>query len=242
MLRDFKLAGSVYAEVAKDYKNDRAWKHYTAAVVSSRLDICVSGMPRVDARAPHSVAIALQRMQGFCQLLNIAASSSASTPLPPNSLTNSNAPDQLLIASILPSSTPSPSPIDFDLLRSTMMYHHQYQLLHQYSTKLSSTILSRSSSTALMRLVDLSMEKASGGGDGEDELWCAMVCEQSALSQLGVNNSMRHSTATTGAADDRRARRERKFVLEMCLAGIRYEKSGLVSCSKSGRRTFSVST
>ncbi|GAA5899344.1 Trs85p [Sporobolomyces salmoneus] len=204
MLRDYKLAGTVYGEVARDFKGDRAWKFFTSAV----------------------------RMQGISQLLaTVAVFSSPSTPspsmsLPPN-LSGPSSPDHLLESSILPTPSPSSPSIDFDLLRSTMLYHYYYQSLPRSSTP----ILARLSSTALMRLVDSSIERARGGGGEEDELWSAMICEQSALARLGITNWQ-----PLGTRRERKrygnSRGERKFVLEMCLAGIRYEKSGLKSLSR----------
>lgn len=191
-------------------------------------------------------------MQGLCQLLLVSTTPSSSI-----NLTGSNSPDYLLQSSILPTSTASSgavnqvtgsggassSSVDFDLLRSTMLYHEYYSLLPSPSTTNTNNTTSRLSSNSLMRLVDLSIEKTKRGGggvgtggagaggvsDSDDELWTAMICEQSALSQLGITNS--GSTITIERKDRRTSgrRRERKFVLEMCLAGIRYEKSGLVS-------------
>ncbi|GAA6018193.1 hypothetical protein JCM11491_005627 [Sporobolomyces phaffii] len=188
MCEDYALAMNVYAQVAKDYKNDRAWKHYSSAL----------------------------RMQGFCQLLLLAANPSSSS-------SSSTSPSSCLESSIL---SPSAS-IDFDLLRSTMLYHDLYSRIPSASS-------SRASCAALMRLVDLSIERArqAGSGGDEDELWTALVCEQSALSQLGITN-VGHGASTPPTTSARqRMRRERKFVLEMCVAGTRYEKSGLKPLSR----------
>ncbi|GAA5949848.1 hypothetical protein JCM3765_007713 [Sporobolomyces pararoseus] len=186
MFLDFKLSGQVYGEVSKDFKNDRALKHFSSAI----------------------------RMQGLCQLL-LTFNSSSSNVVNFNG-SNSNSPEFYLQSSIIASSNSNGS-VDFDLLRSTMLYHYYYSLLSVNSTT------SRLSSNSLMRLVDLSRR---GGEGDEDELWTAMICEQSALSQLGIINNNKLLIPR------RRERRERKFVLEMCLAGIRYEKSGLKSISR----------
>ncbi|GAA5923269.1 TRAPP III-specific subunit 85 family protein [Sporobolomyces koalae] len=186
MLRDYKLAQQVYAEVTKDFKNDKAWKHYAVAL----------------------------RMQGLCQILaSFTGSNSTST----------TSPDAFLQSSILSPAPTTAPPLDFDLLRQTMLYHHFYPLL---LTPQPQTDISKLSSTGLMRLVDLAMVEQKGQ---EDELWTAMLCEQSALSRLGCISTIQGDSAGRGKT---RRSRTRKFGLEMCLAGIKYEKYGLKTLSR----------
>jgi hypothetical protein len=203
MLRDYKLAQTIYGEVAKDFKNDRAWKYYSNCL----------------------------RIQGLAGLLSLFSSSNTSSYQ--LLLSNgSNSPDQLLQTSILSSaSTTTGYVIDFDLLRSTMLYHFYYSLLP-------TPVATRLSSNCLMRLVELSSSESSsssskGGssvGGSEDELWTAMICEQSALSQLGITNN--NDDDKTLNRTTRRRSRSRKCVLEMYQSGIRYEKSGLKLLSR----------
>ncbi|GAA5983774.1 hypothetical protein JCM5350_002390 [Sporobolomyces pararoseus] len=97
-------------------------------------------------------------MQGLCQLLLVSTSSPSSI-----SLTGSNAPDYLPQSSILPTSTAnsatvnsmktatgvsSSGSVDFDLLRSTMLYHQQWSLL----SPITHIGTSRLSSDSLMRI------------------------------------------------------------------------------------------
>ncbi|GAA6061352.1 hypothetical protein JCM10212_004833 [Sporobolomyces blumeae] len=132
VLGDYKLAGGIYDQCTKDYRGDKAWKHYSAAM----------------------------RMAGLCQILSLPPA--AALPTAPS-------PDSYLVSSILtnPSLTALPAPLDLDLIRSTMLYHHLYLARRDV----------RFSPVALVR----------AAGDA-DELVSAMLIEQSALSQLRIRN------------------------------------------------------
>ncbi|BGP28622.1 hypothetical protein JCM10296v2_000358 [Rhodotorula toruloides] len=100
ILEDYKLAQQVYESLVKDYRQDKAWRHYSAAT----------------------------RMTGLCQLLQLSPPASPSAP-PPALPSGFNPDHNLLLALQTPLASSTPAVGDFDSLRSTILYYDLYRLL-----------------------------------------------------------------------------------------------------------------
>ncbi|BGO99248.1 hypothetical protein NBRC10513v2_000352 [Rhodotorula toruloides] len=100
ILEDYKLAQQVYESLVKDYRQDKAWRHYSAAT----------------------------RMAGLCQLLQLSppAPPHAAPPALPSGF---NPDHNLLLALQTPLAASTPAVGDFDSLRSTLLYYDLYRLL-----------------------------------------------------------------------------------------------------------------
>ncbi|BGP21457.1 (transport protein particle) complex protein Trs85 [Rhodotorula toruloides] len=99
ILEDYKLAQQVYESLAKDYRQDKAWRYYSAAI----------------------------RMAGLCQLLQLSPPASPSA-LPPALPSGLNPDYNLLLALQTPLAASTPAVGDFDSLRSTLLYYDLYRL------------------------------------------------------------------------------------------------------------------